>query len=97
MWRLHVLGLRADLWSHVLNQAGVRVLRNVLSGTLDTLVQHYSSIRVTLEESPTTIQVGVASVLCIDGIIVFKVLTPKTCIVLMYMYLRVYTLSLTFL
>ena len=44
MWRLHILGLRADLWSHAPHQAAVRVLRNVLSGTLDTLVRHYSSV-----------------------------------------------------
>ncbi len=44
MWRLHLFGLRTDLWGHAPSRAAIRVLREVLCNTLDTLLVHYSSV-----------------------------------------------------
>ncbi len=44
MWHMYMFGLRADLWRHGPPIAAVRILRKVLSNTLDIITVHYNGV-----------------------------------------------------
>ncbi len=44
MWRMYMFGLRADLWRHGPPIAAVRILRKVLSNTLDIITVHCNGV-----------------------------------------------------